>query len=87
MKLILLPLVALIVLSSFGLDGPELVVGLLMLVLPTATSSYILSRQLNGNAHLMAGIIAIQTITAMVTIPIVLTLGEFLNTSALALGQ
>lgn len=87
MKLILLPLVALIVLTIFDLKGPELVVGLLMLVLPTATSSYILSRQLNGNAHLMAGIIAIQTITAMVTIPIVLTLGDFLNTSAQALSH
>lgn len=87
MKLVLLPLVALVVLSYFGLKGPELVVGLLMLVLPTATSSYILSRQLNGNSHLMAGIIAIQTITAMVTIPIVLTFGEFLNNGAPVIGQ
>ncbi len=41
---------------------------------PTSAASYILARQLGGDAPLMAGIITVQTACAMVTLPIVLTL-------------
>jgi hypothetical protein len=49
-------------------------VALLFLASPTATSSYILARQLGGDAKLMAGILTAQTGAAMVTLPVVLTL-------------
>lgn len=41
---------------------------------PTSAASYILARQLGGDAPLMAGIITVQTACAMVTLPLVLTL-------------
>lgn len=41
---------------------------------PTSAASYILARQLGGDAPLMAGIITVQTALAMVTLPLVLTL-------------
>jgi malonate transporter and related proteins len=39
---------------------------------PTATAAYILSRQMGGNAPLMAEIITAQTLLAMVTLPLAL---------------
>jgi len=39
--------------------------------LPTASSSYILARQLGGDAPLMAGIIAGQTLLAVIALPLV----------------
>ena len=39
-----------------------------------APTSYILTRQLGGDARLLAGIITVQTAYAMVTLPLVLTL-------------
>jgi len=40
--------------------------------LPTATSSYILARQLGGDAPLMAAIVSGQTLLAVATIPLIL---------------
>jgi len=47
---------------------------LLLACLPTATSGYILSRQLGGNAPLMANIISAQTLLAFAVIPLWLLL-------------
>jgi malonate transporter len=38
----------------------------------TRTTSYVLTRQLNGDGTLMAGIVTSQTIAAIATIPVVL---------------
>jgi malonate transporter and related proteins len=40
------------------------------MAVPTASASYILARQLGGNASLMAEILTLQTLCAMVTIPL-----------------
>ncbi|WP_342149476.1 AEC family transporter [Methylorubrum sp. SB2] len=56
-----------------GLSGPALTVALVFQVLPTASSSYIMARQLGGDAPLMAGIIAAQTLLALAAIPLVLS--------------
>ena len=37
---------------------------------PTATSSYILARELGGDAPLAANLIAVQTVLAMLTLPL-----------------
>ncbi|MNI86306.1 hypothetical protein D3C73_1433920 [compost metagenome] len=42
--------------------------------LPTASSSYVMARQMGGNAPLMATIIALQTVAAAVTLPLMLML-------------
>ena len=56
---------------ALGLHGPGLAVALLFQAMPTASSAYIMARQLGGDAPLMAGITAAQTVLAAIVIPIV----------------
>ena len=69
-----MPLATMAVALLVGLSGEALVTALVFQVLPTASSSYILARQLGGDAPLMAGITAVQTVLAVAAIPLVLTL-------------
>lgn len=55
-----------------GLNGPALTTALLFSALPTASSAYIMARQLGGDAPLMAGITAVQTMLALAVMPAVL---------------
>ena len=73
-KLAVLPLFVLVSLEAFTVTGLGATVALLIAGLPTAPTSYILARQLGGDARLLAGIITVQTACAMVTLPLVLTL-------------
>jgi predicted permease len=57
-----------------GLGGQAAVVAVLFQALPTASSSYVMARQMGGNSPLMATIIALQTIAAAATLPLVLSL-------------
>lgn len=72
MKFLAMPLVTVLVARAFHLTGPAFTTALLFQVLPTASSAYILARQLGGDAALMAGITAIQTVVALAAIPLVL---------------
>ena len=56
----------------FGVSGLTAKVVILMGALPTASSSFILARQMGGDVALMAGIITVSTLTAMVTMPVLL---------------
>lgn len=73
-KLFIMPVVATLIGFAVGLSELEIAVLLLFAAMPTATSSYILARQLGGHAPLMAAITTAQTLLAMVTLPIVLQL-------------
>ncbi|AWN46650.1 transporter [Methylobacterium terrae] len=72
MKFLAMPAATLAVASLLGLNGPALTTALLFQVLPTASSAYILARQLGGDAPLMAGITAMQTVLALAVMPLVL---------------
>ncbi len=74
LKLAVLPLFMLAALRILDISGLGATVALLIAGLPTAPSSYILARQLGGDAHLLAGIIAVQTALSMITLPLILTL-------------
>ncbi|MCC4264430.1 AEC family transporter [Oceanimonas baumannii] len=69
-----LPLLALLGGKLLGLGSVELGVVVLFAALPTATSAYILARQMGGNAPLMAAIITGQTLLAMALLPLWITL-------------
>lgn len=69
-KFLLMPLVTLGACHVFAVSGPTAIAALLFQALPTASSSYIMARQLGGDAPLMAGIIASQTLLAAVTLPL-----------------
>lgn len=71
-KFALMPLAAALACAGLGLHGPAATAALLFQALPTASSSYILARQLGGDAPLMAGITAVQTVLAVVAIPLAL---------------
>lgn len=71
-KFALMPLATLAACHVFGLHGPAALAALLFQSLPTASSSYIMARQLGGDAPLMAGIIAVQTLVAGVAMPLAL---------------
>nr|UKE83032.1 AEC family transporter [Pectobacterium sp. PL152] len=69
-KFIAMPLVTIVACHLFNLSGPAAIAALLFQALPTASSSYIMARQLGGDAPLMAGIIALQTLVAGVALPL-----------------
>lgn len=71
-KLLLFPLVALLLAAGLGLDATMTGVLVVFAAVPTATSAYILARQLGGDAELMAAIITAQTLLAMVSLPFML---------------
>ena len=71
-KLLLLPLLAFAVCRALALASPYAEVVVLFAALPTASSAYILSRQLGGDSPLMAAIITTQTVAAMVLMPLML---------------
>lgn len=55
---------------AFGLSGMVLTIAVICAATPTATSSYILARELGGDAPLAANLIAVQTLLAMLTLPL-----------------
>jgi predicted permease len=73
LKLMVMPTLTALLLLVLGVHGAPAAVVILFQAAPTATNSYILARQLGGDADLMAGIITVQTIAAALTLPIVLS--------------
>ncbi|TGN41300.1 AEC family transporter [Marinobacter confluentis] len=74
LKLLGFPLITAGLALALGLSGTLVQAAILLSTLPTATSSYILARQLGGDAPLMAAIVSGQTLLAVVTIPLMLSL-------------
>ncbi len=68
------PFLFLALAMSFAVPPEWMLVGLLLMSVSTAPSSFILAKQLGGDAGLMAGIVATQTLLVMVTVPWVLAL-------------
>ncbi|WNW11469.1 AEC family transporter [Pseudomonas sp. DTU_2021_1001937_2_SI_NGA_ILE_001] len=70
-KFVVMPAATLLACHLLGLRGEAAVTAILFQTLPTASSSYIMARQLGGDAPLMAGIIASQTVIAGLALPLV----------------
>ncbi|MDE1464538.1 AEC family transporter [Spartinivicinus poritis] len=64
------PIVALFIISYFSLTPITATVIIIFFSVPTAPSSYILSRQLGGDHQSMASIITAQTMLSFITMPI-----------------
>ncbi|SFJ95137.1 hypothetical protein SAMN04488082_11078 [Desulfomicrobium apsheronum] len=73
-KLLLLPLLAFGIGRTLGLSGTPMGVCLVFTAVPVSVSSYILARVLGGDYDRMAAIITIQTLLALLTLPLVLGL-------------
>lgn len=75
-RLVLMPLLAAAIARLFGLSGVEALVLVVFSAVPTAPTAYVLTRQLNGDGPFMAGIVTLQTLAVVATIPLVLLLLE-----------
>ncbi|MDF0600371.1 AEC family transporter [Psychromarinibacter sp. C21-152] len=73
LRLLAMPVLAALTGRLLGLGEAELLVLVVFSAIPTAPTSYVLTRQLKGDGTLMAGLVTAQTLAAVVTIPLVLT--------------
>ena len=67
-----MPVIAIFTCQYFGVTGVPMAIVVLFAGAPASTSSYILARQMGGNAPLMAAILSVQTVVAAVTLPPIL---------------
>ena len=74
LRLIAMPLLMYYSASFFGIDGLARTVAMIAAAVPTAASSYVLARQMGGDAALMASIITAQVLAAIITMPAILWL-------------
>ncbi len=74
LRLIGMPFLMFLWTSLLGVEGMAQTVAIISGAVPTASASYILARQLGGDAVLMANIITAETIAAVITLPVVLWL-------------
>ncbi|MFQ5985173.1 MAG: AEC family transporter [Alphaproteobacteria bacterium] len=74
LKLLLLPAAAAAACAAFGVSGLAARVAILFAALPVAPASYVLARQMGGDAPLMAGIVTATTVLAAFTMPAVLAI-------------
>ena len=74
LRLMIMPGLAVLVARMFGLDAVSTLVLVVFSAVPTAPTAYVLTRQLGGDATFMAGIVTLQTLLAVATIPLVLVL-------------
>jgi ferredoxin len=72
LKLLLMPCLMATGAVAFGITGTAKTALLICAAVPGASSSYILARQLGGDAPLMANITTVQTLAAMLTMPLML---------------
>ena len=75
-KLVAVPSVTLVLCLALGVEALAAVAAVLYNANPTAASSYVLAREMGGDAQLMAGIITATTLAASVTIPPALLLAR-----------
>jgi predicted permease len=74
LKLVLMPAATALACHLAGIQGLSAAVAVLFTACPISASSYVLARQLGGDARLMAGLITLTTIAAALTMPLTLAL-------------
>lgn len=77
--LLLRPAVGVALALLLDLGGTALEIVALACAVPTATSSYILARLLGGDAELMAALVTTTTVSALLTLPLVLAVTRALG--------
>jgi malonate transporter len=74
LRLAVMPAITFGLCNALGMHGMPLQVAMLCVAAPVATSSYILAKQLGGDARLMANIVTLTTLLSLVTIPLTIWL-------------
>ena len=73
-KLIVLPLLAVLLLVPLGVTGTDLGIGILMAGTPAATATYIMAQQMRGDAELAGSIVMLSTLASAFSYTILLLL-------------
>jgi malonate transporter len=73
LKLVAVPLTAGAIAHALGAEGALLTCIVLICAVPTAPSSYVLASRMGGDTRLMASITGVQTLLAVVTLPLLIT--------------
>ncbi|MET0087553.1 MAG: AEC family transporter [Sedimenticola sp.] len=60
----------------FGIEGLPLTVAVIAAAVPTASTSYVLARQMGGDAPLMANLITVQVVVSVITLPLMIWLAS-----------
>jgi malonate transporter len=76
LKLVLMPVLALSLGLMFGVTGPSLAVIACCSAVPAPPGSYVMARQMGGDAVLLAQILTLQTMLAIVTMPIAIAIAS-----------
>ena len=76
LKLVVMPALAVGLGLLFGLSGVNLAVVACCASVPAASNAYILAKQMGGDAPLVAQILTLQTIVAVLTMPITISLAR-----------
>ncbi|MBL0402466.1 AEC family transporter [Microvirga aerilata] len=74
LKLVLMPLLAVTFAGFIGVSGDDMTVTVIAASVPSASASYVLARQMGGNASLMAEILTLQTLIALLSMPVLISL-------------
>jgi len=67
LKLIVLPACSLLICKLFGIPLNEMLSGIILLATPTATTSYILAREIGGSADIASGAVTLSTLASPLT--------------------
>ena len=73
-KLAVLPALTYIIATMFGVDGIALTIAVLFSALPVSATSYVMSRQMNGNDRMMSAIISVTTLVSLFSLPLVISI-------------
>nr|WP_305765023.1 AEC family transporter [Aeromicrobium sp. A1-2] len=73
LKLVAVPLAAGAIAHALGAEGALLTSIVVICAVPTAPSSYVLASRMGGDTRLMASITGVQTLLAVVTLPLLVT--------------
>jgi predicted permease len=74
LKLVLLPVMAGTLARFAGVTGDDMTVTIIAASVPSASAAYVLARQMGGNAGLMAEILTLQTLLALLSMPVLISL-------------
>jgi len=76
LKLILMPVLAMSLGLLFGVTGPALGVIACCSAVPAPPGSYVMARQMGGDAVLLAQILTVQTMLAIFTMPVAIAVAS-----------
>jgi predicted permease len=61
-----------------GLDGLPRTIAIIAGAVPTASTAYVMARQMGGDAQLMANIVTIQVMLSAITLPLFIYIAQIL---------